>query len=130
MTDVTPLHERLRFLAEHSHAPGEKPYTQEAIRRGLERQGERFSRRTISNLFNGYTLQPSDRLIEALADFFHVSHEFFYEDEETYQANRQYILHIRQRLDNNMLSAARTLRRQEKREQKFLAKLHQRKNDR
>lgn len=129
MTETTPLHERLRFLAAHSHSPGQIPYTQEAIRSGLAKQGERFSRRTISNLFNGYTAHPSDRLINALAAFFHVSPDFFFDDEEVYQANRQYILHIRKRLDGNMLSAARTLRRQQKREDKILDKIHHRKHD-
>ena len=120
ITTDTPLHERLRFLAKNSHLPGQRPYTQTAIKRSLDAQGYTFSQDAINNLFKGKTAHPDIHLLTALAAFFRVTVDFFFEDEESYQAKRQYILHVRKRLDSNTLVAARSLRRQQDRKQRRL----------
>lgn len=126
MTTDTPLHERLRFLAQNSHLPGELPYTKKEIKRSLDAQGYAFSQDAINNLFNGKSAHPDVHLLTALAAFFRVTVDFFFEDEESYQAKRQYILHVRARLDSNKLVAARSLRRQEDRKQRRLNRMYRR----
>lgn len=126
MTTETPLHERLRFLANNSHLPGERPYTKTAIKRSLDAQGYAFSQDAINNLFNGKTAHPDIHLLTALAAFFRVTVDFFTENEESYQAKRQYILHVRARLDSNTLVAARSLRRRQDRKQRRLNRMTRR----
>lgn len=121
----TPLSERVSFLIKNSHLPGDKPFTASSVARKMADFGVEVSESTMIHIANGTTANPSGRIVNAMAKVFRVSPEIFYEEEDKWQADRQYMEQIRQRLDSNSrLAAARSLRRRQRRDARAIAKLN------
>lgn len=70
---------RLDLLIETVHPPGRGPYSLAEIAEGTARDGFRVSTSYLSNLRRGKMSNPSVSHVAALARFFGVSPEFFFE---------------------------------------------------
>lgn len=70
---------RLDLLIETVHPPGRGPYSLAEIAEGTARNGFRVSVSYLSNLRRGKMSNPSVSHVAALARFFSVSPEFFFE---------------------------------------------------
>lgn len=72
--------ERLNKLFETVHPPGRKPHTNAEVAGTLSADGHRISKPYLSQLRNGHRTNPSQDTINALARFFKVKPDYFYDD--------------------------------------------------
>ncbi len=73
---------RLDLLIETVHPPGRGPYSLAEIAKGTARDGFQVSVSYLSNLRRGKMSNPSVSHVAALARFFGVSPEFFFEPDD------------------------------------------------
>ncbi|MGB3304169.1 helix-turn-helix domain-containing protein [Gordonia sp. (in: high G+C Gram-positive bacteria)] len=71
---------RLNKLFETVHPPGRRPHTNAEVAATLSSEGHRISKPYLSQLRNGHRTNPSPDTIAALARFFKVKPDYFYDD--------------------------------------------------
>ncbi|CRK50369.1 Nucleoid-associated protein EspR [Rhodococcus sp. RD6.2] len=71
---------RLNKLFETVHPPGRKPHTNTEVAEALNGSGHRISKPYISQLRNGQRTNPSPETVAALAQFFKVKSDYFFDD--------------------------------------------------
>ena len=71
---------RLNKLFETVHPPGRKPHTNAAVAAALTRAGHAISKPYLSQLRSGQRTNPSDDTVAALARFFKVKSDYFFND--------------------------------------------------
>jgi transcriptional regulator with XRE-family HTH domain len=73
--------QRLNYLFETVHAPGSKPYSAAEVARWINDNGGKISSVYILKILNGERTGPGHEYLKTLAEFFGVSHTYFYEDD-------------------------------------------------
>ncbi|CAM4152097.1 HTH cro/C1-type domain-containing protein [Nocardia ninae] len=71
---------RLNMLFARVHLPGRKPHTNAEVAAALTASGHPVSKPYISQLRSGVRTHPSDETVAALAKFFKVRPDYFYND--------------------------------------------------
>lgn len=72
--------ERLNTLFSTVHPPGRKPHTNAEVADALAAHGHQISKPYISQLRSGQRTNPSDETVAALARFFKVKPDYFFND--------------------------------------------------
>ncbi|MGB3697798.1 MAG: helix-turn-helix domain-containing protein [Gordonia sp. (in: high G+C Gram-positive bacteria)] len=72
--------DRLNRLFETVHPPGRKPHTNAEVAAALSADGYKISKPYLSQLRNGHRTNPSSETVTALARFFKVKSDYFYDD--------------------------------------------------
>ncbi len=71
---------RLNKLFETVHPPGRKPHTNAEVAAALTASGHPISKPYLSQLRSGQRTNPSDETVAALAKFFKVKPDYFFND--------------------------------------------------
>lgn len=71
---------KLNKLFETVHPPGRKPHTNAEVASALTEAGHSISKPYLSQLRSGQRTNPSDETVSALAKFFKVKSDFFFND--------------------------------------------------
>lgn len=71
---------RLNKLFETVHPPGRKPHTNAEVAAALSSSGHSISKPYLSQLRSGQRTNPSDETVAALAKFFKVNPDYFFND--------------------------------------------------
>lgn len=71
---------RLNKLFETVHPPGRKPHTNAEVAAALTASGHPISKPYLSQLRSGQRTNPSDETVGALAKFFKVKPDYFFND--------------------------------------------------
>ncbi|GEE00091.1 secretion protein EspR [Gordonia spumicola] len=72
--------DRLNRLFETVHPPGRRPHTNSEVVAALTSAGHSISKPYMSQLRNGHRTNPSHEVVVALAKFFKVQPDYFYDD--------------------------------------------------
>ncbi|WP_132991958.1 helix-turn-helix domain-containing protein [Gordonia zhaorongruii] len=72
--------ERLNRLFDTVHPPGRKPHSNAEVAMAVSAAGHQISKPYISQLRNGHRTNPSHETLSALAQFFKVKPDYFYDD--------------------------------------------------
>lgn len=72
--------DRLNRLFETVHPPGRKPHTNSEVADAVTAAGHKLSKPYLSQLRNGHRTNPSHETVTALARFFRVRPDYFYDD--------------------------------------------------
>ncbi|GAA4642571.1 helix-turn-helix domain-containing protein [Gordonia humi] len=71
---------RLNKLFDTVHPPGRKPHTNAEVADAVSATGHKISKPYLSQLRNGHRTNPSHETVTALARFFKVKPDYFYDD--------------------------------------------------
>lgn len=71
---------RLNTLFDKVHPPGRKPHTNAEVAEALANGGYQISKPYISQLRSGQRTNPSEETVAALARFFKVKPDYFFDD--------------------------------------------------